>query len=143
MPINSTYDFDGLFTMDLPMGQEYSDMSWCLDNKRLSCAAEYWEKDAGCEIDGDEAVMFYYDDSLLVNGESNAFEHAVNVLTRTYLYKLYQKDGDLLILTNDIDMQNLPKYLVGVSNDDGSKAVFVGGYNLNELKAYASSIKFK
>ena len=26
---------------------------------------------------------------------------------------------------------------------NGSKAVFVGGYNLEKLKSYASSIKFK
>ncbi len=143
MPIHSTYDFEGLFTADLPIGQEYSDVSWCHSNKRLSCAAEYWENNAGCEIDGDEAVMFYYDDSLLVNGEQNAYQHAVNVLTKTYLYKFYQKEGNLLILTNDIGMNNLPEYLVGVGNDDGSKAVFVGGYNLEKLKSYASSIKFK
>lgn len=129
--------------MDLPIGQEYSDISWCYSNKRLGCAAEYWEKDAGCEIDGDEAAIFYYDNSLLVGGESNAYQHAVDDLTKTYLYKAYQKDGNLLVLKNDIGMRNLPEYLVGVGNDDGSKAVFVGGYNLDELKTYAKSIEFK
>ncbi|WP_297826832.1 hypothetical protein [uncultured Methanobrevibacter sp.] len=143
MPIHSTYDFNGLFTIDLPMGQEYSDVSWCHSNKPLSCAAEYWEKNAGCEIDGDEAVIYYYDTSLLVGGESNVYKHAVNVLNKTYLYKIYQKDGNLLIMRNDIGMTNLPEYLVGVGSDDGSKAVFVGGYNLEKLKSYASSIKFK
>jgi hypothetical protein len=40
-------------------------------------------------------------------------------------------------------MRNLPEYVVGVTNDDGSKVVFVGGYDLNMLKKYAKSVEFK
>ena len=43
---------------------------------------------------------------------------------------------------NDLGMHNVPEYLVGVTNDDGSKMVFVGGYDLNMLKSYANSVKF-
>ena len=46
MPISSTYDFDGLFTVDLPMGQEYSNVAWGYANGALGCKNEYWEKDA-------------------------------------------------------------------------------------------------
>ena len=46
-------------------------------------------------------------------------------------------------MTNDIGMRNMPPYLVGTANDDGSEAVFVGGHNLNDLKRYAHSVEFK
>ena len=143
MPISSTQDFDGLFTMNVPLGQHYSDVAWCRSNGALGCAKEYWEDDAGCEIDGNEMVCYYYDNSQLVEGESNAWQHAVNDLTVSYLYKVYQKDGNSLVLTNDIGMRNMPQYLVGKVNEDGSKVVFVGGYDLNNLKKSADSIEFK
>ena len=37
----------------------------------------------------------------------------------------------------------MPQYLVGKVNEDGSKAVFVGGFDLNNLKKSADSIEFK
>ena len=143
MPISSTYDFEGLFTIDLPMGQEYSNVAWCHPNGALGCKNEYWEKDAGCEIDGSEKVIYYYDNSLVCEGESNAWGHAINDLTTSYLYKVYQNDGELIVLTNDIGMRNMPPYLVGKVNDDGSEVVFVGGHNLDDLKKCASTIKFE
>ncbi len=142
MPISSNQDFDGLFTMDVPLGQHYSDVAWCWANGALGCAKEYWEDNAGCEIDGDEIVIYYYNNSLLVEGESNAWQHAINDLTTSYLYEIYQNDGDSILLTNDIGMSNMPPYLIGKVNDDGSKAVFVGGYNLDVLKKYSDSIEF-
>ena len=143
MPISSTYDFDGLFAMDVPAGQHYSDVAWCRANGALGCAREYWEDNAGCEIDGNEFVVYYYNNSQLVEGESNAWQHAINDLTGSYLYTVYQDDGDSIILTNDIGMRNMPQYLVGKVNGDGSKVVFVGGYDLDDLKKYADSIEFK
>ena len=142
MPISSTQDFDGLFTMDVPLGQHYSDIAWCLSNGALGCANEYWEDNAGCEIDGDEFVVYYYDNSQLVEGESDAWQHATNDLTTSYLYEVYQNDGDSLVLKNDIGMKNMPLYLVGKADANQSKAVFVGGYNLDVLKKYSDSIEF-
>lgn len=142
MPINSTYDFEGIFTADLPRGQEYSDVVWCNDYGALGCKNEYWEKNAGCEINGEEVVLYYYDNSLLVDGESNAWQHAINGLTTSYFYEISHRDGKSIVLTNDIEMKNLPPYLVGRVNDDGSQVVFVGGYNLDDLKKIADSIEF-
>ena len=140
----SSQDFDGLFTMDVPIGQHYSDSAWCFSNKPLGCAKQYTEDDdPNCVIDKDEFAVYYYDNSQLVSGESSAAEHAGNVLTTSFIYEVYQRDGDLLILHNDIGMTNLPEYLVGVTNNDGSKVVFVGGYDLGMLKSYASSVKLK
>ena len=136
-------DFDGLFTMNVPIGQHYSDVAYCKPNGELGSAKEYWEDNSNCKIDEDEMVIYYYNNSLLVQGESNAWQHAVDDLTSSYLYKFYQEDGNLLVLTNDIGMRNLPKYVVGQTTDDGSEAVFVGGYNLDTLKNYANSIEFK
>jgi hypothetical protein len=143
MPINSTQDFEGLFTMDVPLGQHYADVAWCRPNGRLGCEKEFWEDNAGCQIDDDEMVIFYYDNSQIVGGESNAWQHAINDLTTSYLYEISQNDEDAIVLTNDIEMQNLPQYLVGKVNNDGSKVVFVGGYNLDDLKSYANSVAFK
>lgn len=143
MPLNSTQNFNGLFSMDIPLGQHYSDVSWCKANGALGCAAEYWEDNAGCELDDNEFIVYYYDNSLLVEGESNVWQHAINDLTISYFYKIKEKDGNLVVLTNDIDMQNTPPYLVGISKDDGSEAVFVGGHNLNDLKSRAKSIEFR
>lgn len=136
-------DFDGLFTMNTQMGKQYSDIAYCLPNGAFGCQKEYWEKNAGCEIDGDELVIYYYDNSWLVDGESNAWEHAINTLTSTYFYNVSGEDGNLLILTNDVGMKNVPPYLVGISNNDGSKVVFVGGFYLENLKTCANSVKFK
>ncbi len=142
MPINSTHDFEGLFTIELPICQKYQNVAWCWPNGALGCKNEYWEVNAGCEINDNEVVIYYYDNSLLSDGELDAWQHAVNDLTTSYFYEFNQNDGNLLILTNDLDMKNMPPYLVGTKNDDNSKVVFVGGYHLDDLKKYADSIEF-
>ena len=139
----SSQDFDGLFTMNVPLGQHYSDLGWCYSNKPLGCTHQYCEDNSDCVIGEDDFAVYYYDDSQLSYDESNAAEHAVNVLTTTFLYDYYQSEGDLIVLHNNIAMQNLPEYIVGVMNDDASKVVFVGGYDLNMLKSYANSVEFK
>ena len=139
----SSQDFVGLFTMDVPLGQHYSDLTWCYSNKALGCTKQYCEDNSDCVIGEKDFAVYYYDDSRLSVGESNAAEHALHVLTTTFIYDFYQSDGDLIILHNNISMRNLPEYVVGVTNDDGSKVVFVGGYDLNMLKKYAKSVEFK
>lgn len=143
--VYSSQDFDGLFTMDVPLGKHYEDQSYCYQNKPLGCAKQYVDaNDENCIIDEDEFAVYYYDDSLVFGSESNVAEHSVHVLTTTFLYEFYGEDGNLLILENQVEgMQNLPLYVVGAINDDGSKVVFVGGYDLNKLKNYAKSVKFE
>lgn len=145
MPINSTQDFDGNFTMDVPLGNHYRNVVWCLSNGHgaLGCADEYWEDNAGCDLNVNDMVIYYYDNSLLYDGESNAWQHTVNDLTRYYLYEIYQDDGNSLVLKTDYCMHNTPTYLVGKVNGDGSKVVFVGGHKLDDLKKYADTIEFK
>ena len=138
-----TQNFDDLFTMNTQIGKHYSDVAYCLPNGALGCQKEYWEENSGCEINDDECVVYYYDNSWLVDGESNAWQHAINTLTGTYLYNISQEEGDLAILTNDLGARNMPPDLVGVSNNDGSKVVFVGGFYLENLKACANSVVFK
>ncbi len=140
---NNTQDFDGNFTMNVPIGKEYYDASYCLPNGRLGCVMEYWDVNSGCQMADDDIVMYYYDNSCLVKGETNAWQHAIDTLTTSYLYKPYQNEGNLVILTNDIGMSNMPPYIVGVTNNDQSKVVFVGGYHLDDLKHYANTVKFK
>lgn len=142
MPIHSTYDFEGLFTIDLPSGQDYWNVAWCHPGGALGCHKEYWERDAGCEINPGEVVIYYYDTSLLPDGQSNVGQYAVNVLNTTYLYYFYQNDGDLVVLRNDIGMRRVPQYMVGTINEDGSEAVFVGGCDLDVLKEYARTVEF-
>lgn len=135
-------DFEGHFTMNVPMGKQYRDIAYCLPNGGLGSIAEYWEVNTDCEIDDGDIVVYYYNNSLLVEGESSAWQHALNGLTTSYLYQRAPDDGDLVILTNDVDMRRMPPYLAGKSNDDGSEAVFVGGRNLDDVKRYASTIEF-
>ena len=139
----SNQDFDGLFTMDIPAGQHFTDVAYCLPNGALGCSREYLNDNTGCELEQDDIMIFYYNDSYLVEGESNAWQHAVNDLTTSYFYQVVQDDGNSLVLTNDLGMKVMPPYLVGVKNDDGSKAVFVGGHHLDDLKRYADSVEFK
>ena len=140
--ISSNQDFDGLFTMDVPIGKHYSDVAWCWANGGLGCENEYWADDDSDGIISDgEIVVYYYNNSLLSQGESNALEHSLNVLTKSYLFQP-QQDSDFIILTNDVGMKAVPSYLAGVSNDDGSEVVFVGGRNLNDVKHYASTVEF-
>lgn len=139
----ATQDFDGLFTMNVPIGEHYSDAAWCYSNKPLGCAKEYLKDDFDGVIDEDEFAVFYYDDSQVAGGYSNAADYSIHVLTTSFVYNFYQSEGDMLVFYNDIGMKNLPEYVVGVRSDDNSKAVFVGGYDLDMLKSYASSVKFK
>jgi len=140
---SSTQDFDGLFTMKVPFGKHYSNVAWCLPSGRLGCLNEYWDDDdVDCNIGEDEMVIYYYNNSRLLEYESNAWRHTTDTLTKSYLYYFYQNDGNLVVLKNDIGMKMLPEYVVGVSNDDGSEVVFVGGYDLNMLKNYARSVEF-
>lgn len=129
-------DFDGLFSMNVPVGQKYHEVAYCLPNGGLGCALEYWEENAGCEINGNEFVVYYY------NG-SDTLDNTLNSLTSSYLYQYKSSEGDLMILQNQIeDMRNLPLYLVGKASGDGNQVVFVGGYHLDDLKKYANSIEF-
>lgn len=138
----SSQDFDGHFTMDVPLAKHYRDVAYCLPSGSLGCKCEYWEDNAGCDIKDGDIVIYYYNNSLLAEGESNAFEHAINGLTTSYLYQAHQ-DGNLVVLTNDIDMKGMPPYLAGKSTQNGDEAVFVGGRNLNDVKRYADTIEFK
>ena len=139
----ATQDFDGLFTMNVPIGEHYSDAAWCYDNKPLGCAKEYLkDDDPNGVIDEDEFAVYYYDNSQVSGGYSNAADYSVHVLTTSFVYNFYQSDGDMLVFYNDIGMTNLPEYVVGVRSDDNSKAVFVGGYDLDMLKSYANSVEF-
>lgn len=139
---NNAQDFDGDFTMNVPMGKQYYDASYCLPNGRLGCVKEYWDVNTGCEMGENDIVVYYYDNTCLVEGETNAWQHAIGTLTTSYFYKSYQDEGNLVILSNDIGMRNMPLYIVGVANEDASKVVFVGGYHLDDLKHYANSVKF-
>ena len=142
-PVNLfAQDFDGHFTMNVPVGKQYRDISYCLPNGGLGSEAEYWEVNAGCDIEEGDIVVYYYNNSLLAEGESNAWQHALNGLTTSYLYQRASNDGNLVVLTNDIDMKKMPPYLAGKSNEDGSEAVFVGGKNLDDIKRYANTIEF-
>ena len=138
----SNQDFDGHFTMNVPLGKHYSDVAYCWANGRLGCKCEYWEDNAGCDIEDGDIVIYYYNSSISSDGESNALQHALNGLTTTYLYNLVQND-DLIVLTNDIDMRGMPPFLAGKSTPNGDEVVFVGGRDLDYVKQYASTIKFK
>lgn len=138
----ASQDFDGLFTMEVPLGQHYSNFAWCWSNGALGCLNEYREDNAGCYIENGDMVIYYYNNSCLVDNEANAYEHALNALTTSYLYEYKGNDGDLIVLTNDIGMKAMPPYLVGKSSDDGSEIVFVGGKNLDDIKKYADTIEF-
>ena len=86
-------------------------------------------------------MVYYYNNSLLLGGESNTLEHVLNGLTTSYLYQA-SKEGDLMILTNDEDMTKMPPYLAGKSSENGDEVVFVGGRSLNDVKHYANTIEF-
>lgn len=138
----ASQDFDGLFTMDVPLGQHYSNVAWCKPSGGLGCLNEYWEDNAGCDIEEGDMVIYYYNNSGLVDNEANAREHALNTLTTSYMYEYNGNDGDLIVLTNDIDMKAMPPYLVGKSSGDDSEIAFVGGKNLDDIKRYAGTIEF-
>lgn len=129
--------------MNLPLSQHYVEVAYCLPCGELGCEREYWEENAGCFIEGDEMVVYYYNESVLADGESDTWQHAITTLKSTYLYDDYGTDGKLVILNNSLPVRNVPQYLVGLSNDDNSEVVFVGGYNLDKLKFYANSIELK
>lgn len=139
---SSSQDFDGHFTMDVPLSKHYHDVAYCRPNGGLGCKCEYWEDNAGCDIEVGDIVIYYYNESVLAEGESNVYEHAVNALTTSYFYKAYM-DGDLTIMTNDGDMSAMPTYLAGKSTQNGDEAVFVGGRSLDDVKHYADTIEFK
>lgn len=136
-------DFDGHFTMDVPFNCHYSNVAWCWDGGGLGCRCEYWEDYAGCELSDGEMIVFYYNESLLCDDETSLLRQTINTLNKTYMYQVWPAEGDLMILTNDLDMKNVPPYLVGKESYDGSEIVFVGCRNLDDAKQYANTIEFK
>ena len=140
---HSNQDFDGHFTMDVPFGCHYTNVAWCWSGGGLGCRCEYWDDDAGCDLVDGDIVVYYYNESQLVEGESNILQHAGNTLNTSYLYHVHYGHDDSLILTNDIDMRKMPPYLVGKESPDGSEAVFVGSRNLDDAKHYANTIEFR
>ena len=40
--VYSSQDFDGLFTMDVPLGKHYEDQSYCYQNKPLGVQSSMW-----------------------------------------------------------------------------------------------------
>ena len=142
MPMGFTQDFDGHFKMNVPLGKHYTDCAWCGGNGALGSICEYCSDDMEYPMGEDDIIIYYYNNSQLSDGESNAWQHSLDVLTTSYLYDIYSDDGNLIILTNEVTMNKMPPILVGKTDDDGSNVVFVGGFHLDELKKYADSIQF-
>ena len=143
-PINTaicTYqNFDNQFYVSTQMNEHYEDVSWCKPNGALGCVAEYWEDDAGCELNGDEVAIYYYNESVLLDGESNVYHHVHENLIHSYLYKEQQHQGKNTLFKSTINMRNVPPYLMCVRH--GNKVVCVGGENIDKIKQYSQSVVF-
>ncbi len=139
VPVNSYQSFDDKFYVNTQPGEHYEDVAWCRANGALGCAAEYWEDDAGCEIDGDEVVIYYYNESIIAD-ESSVYEHVKRSLTTTYLYEEQQHKGKIIFFTCTIEMRNMPRYIACVGHND--EVVCVGGNNLDKIEQYAESVTF-
>lgn len=142
LPKLSSQDFDGHFTMNVPLAKHYRDVAWCWGNGGLGSQCEYWEDNDEGVITGNDIVIYYYNNSLLSDGESNALQHAVEGLTHSYCFQRHPDDGNLMVFTNDIGMSAVPTFLVGKSSESGDEVVFVGTRDLDLAKRYANTIEF-
>lgn len=141
---SKNHDFDGYFTMDVPGDYNFKDVSWCLPNGALGCSDEFTDENRDCLYRNESIIVYYYNDSVLLDGESDVLNHALGTLTSSYFYNYVGNDGELIILTQEYDdMGMFSKYLVGVSNEKDNEVVFVGGPDLGEVKRYAETIEFK
>ena len=139
-PIYSYQNFDDHFCMNIGVGEHYEDVAWCKPCGSLGSTGEYWEQNAGCELNGDEVVIYYYNESALGDYENDVYQHVYFDLTTSYLYDKKYQDGKIIYFENQIDMRNLPKYLACVRH--GNEVVCVGGQSLAKVGQYAQSITF-
>lgn len=134
--INQT--FDDVFTIEVPLEKTLSPASV---NGSLGSVHEYYDSSTEGNFRNGGIIVYYYDDSILSDNESDVMGHVLQDLTTTYSYQLNQNDDEMAILENDADMCGIPPFLAGKSNGEG-KVVLVGGENLNELESYVNSIQF-
>lgn len=133
--------FDGLFTMEFPLGKEYADISSNWSSGSLGSSREYVVNNSDGNFRQGDINVYYYNTSLLNGNESDLTDHVLGELTATYSYQINQ-NKDIIILQNDNDMCEIPFFLVGKSSADKREIVFVGGEDLNELTVYADTIEF-
>lgn len=136
----SYQNFDDNFHINTDAGEHYENIAWCRANGALGSAAEYWEDNAGCELNGDEVVIYYYNESVINNDENNVYEHVYHDLITTYLYEEMQRKNNLIFFKCKIDMKNMPQYLVLCTEQD--EVVCIGGNNLDKIERYGQSVIF-
>ncbi|WP_407375315.1 hypothetical protein [Methanobrevibacter sp.] len=131
-----TQNFGGSFNMTVHLGEVYVPSQ---SNGSLGSVCEYINNNSDGNFRKGDINIYYYNESVLADNETDVLEHALGDLTTTYSYQINQND-DLIILQNDKEMCGIPFFLVGKTN--GNEVVFLGGENMNELTQYANSIKF-
>lgn len=134
-----TQFFDGSFNMTVNLGKVYVPSH---SNGSLGSVREYTDNNSDGNFRQGDINVYYYNESVLKDNETDVLEHVLNELTDTYSYQINGNDGDLIILQNDKDMCGIPFFLVGKSSSNASKVVFVGGQNMNDLTGYAKTIVF-
>ena len=144
----TNHDFEGLFKMDVPSGENFINSNESnLYAPELS-AALYEFGDESVLKDGadlkDNITVYYYDESTITSdyAAGNTTDFVTSMLKSNSVYTNDPEQEDGIFIWNASNSSRDADYLVGVSSDDDTKMVCIEGLNLDDLKAYANSVEF-
>lgn len=133
----TNHDFDGLFKMDVPVDENFTNS---VEEGQFSA-----NLCANVEYIGQNVSVFYYNESNMVSD----FD-AKNITD--YLPKMLKSnsgfmndpviDGNLYIWNNTVGGSSDGSYLVGIPSDDATEMVCVEGNNFDDLKTFINSVEF-
>lgn len=133
----TNHDFDGLFKMDVPVDENFTNS---VEESQFSA-----NLCANVEYIGQNVSVFYYNESNMVSD----FD-AKNITD--YLPKMLKSnsgfmndpviDGNLYIWNNTVGGSSDGSYLVGIPSDDATEMVCVEGNNFDDLKTFINSVEF-
>lgn len=133
----TNHDFDGLFKMDVPVDENFTNpVEEGQYSAKLSANAEYV---------GQNISVYYYNESNM------APDFNANNLT-DYLPQMLKSnsafmdepviDGNVYIWNNTVGGSSGGLFLVGIPSDDATEMVCMEGNNLDDLKTFINSVEF-
>lgn len=133
----TNHDFDGLFKMDVPVDENFTNpVEEGQFAPKLSANAEYV---------GQNFSVFYYNESNMASdfNAKNITDYLPQMLKSNSVFMGEPSiDGNIYIWNNTVGGSSDGSYLVGVPSEDATEMVCVEGNNLDDLKTFANSVEF-
>ena len=133
----TNHDFDGLFKMNVPVDENFTNpVAEGQFAPNLCANAEY---------DGQNVSVYYYNESNMSSdyNAKNMTDYLPKMLKSNSVYMNEPSiDGNLYIWNNTLGGSSNGAYLVGIPSEDATEMVCVEGNNLDDLKNFINSVQF-